>query len=487
MMPLAAIEAVIDRTAAPLIEADRLAVRAGDAVLLHPVSFSVRAGEALTLLGESGAGKSLLAQAVMGILPAGLQASGHVVCSGKASAAADAQARRALWGRQIALLPQEPWFALDPLMRVGAQLAESWRLVGGRPPDESWHAALAALRELGVEHAAPALPGTLSGGMAQRVAFAMVRAGGAPLLIVDEPTKGLDHRWRDAVVARLRAALEDGCAVVTITHDIAVARALGGNAMVLQDGKVVEQGNTATLLNAPSHPYTRELVAADPAVWGAPGARAMVAETASARETVIAASGLAKRFGEQTLFSGLTMDLRAGERLAVTGPSGSGKSTLGNILLGLVRADHGTVRRAEGEPRHRFQKLYQDPGAAFAPHRRIGAALHDLIRLHRLDAGAIKPMMDRLGLAPALLQRLPDAVSGGELQRFALLRALLLRPVFLFADEPTSRLDPVTQKRTIELIVQTCGESGAALMLVTHDPDIAAHIAGHDPRRMLAF
>ncbi|MBY4896626.1 ATP-binding cassette domain-containing protein [Cupriavidus sp. AU9028] len=477
------------RSGAPLLEADRLAIHAGNALLLQPVSFSVRAGEALTLLGESGAGKSLLAQAVMGTLPDGLRASGRLACAGRASDAGDAAARRPLWGRCVALLPQEPWFALDPLMRVGSQLAESWRLVGGKPRDESWRAALAALRQMGVEHAAPALPGTLSGGMAQRVAFAMVRAGGAPVLIVDEPTKGLDHRWRDAVVEHLREALAHGCAVVTITHDIAVARALGGQAMVLQEGKVVEQGSTATVLSAPSHPYTRELVAADPAAWAGTVAASPPAapEGGTAGRAIIGASGLAKRFGEQILFTGLTMQIRSGEHVAVTGPSGSGKSTLGNILLGLVRADEGHVHRADAVPRHRFQKLYQDPGAAFAPRRRIGDGLQDLIRLHRLDGARLGPMMEQLGLAPALLRRLPGAVSGGELQRFALLRALLLQPVFLFADEPTSRLDPVTQKRTIELIVQACDETGAALMLVTHDPDIASHIAGHDPRRMLAF
>ncbi len=459
-----------------LLGVRELSVASADGVLLQPVSFELQAGRALTLLGETGSGKSLLAHAVMGSLPSGLRASGRLAGHGWQCEADDMRVRRPLWGRELALLPQEPWFALDPLMRVDAQLAETYRLVAQESRRSAAHHAAQALRAVGLGHAARAWPTALSGGMAQRAAFAITRAGDAPILIVDEPTKGLDRIWRDDLVARLRAALEQGCAVLTITHDIGVARALGGDTMVMLDGRVVERGQTHAVLSAPSHDYTRALIAAEPAAWPRRAIPAPGGEVLHAR-------ALSKRFGNHVLFDGLDLTLHAGERVAVTGPSGSGKSTLGNVLLGLAKADRGSVRRAGGIAPVRYQKLYQDPAGAFAPHIPLGRALHDLIALHRLERAPLRPWMERLGLSADLLTRLPGAVSGGELQRFALLRALLLRPAFLFADEPTSRLDPVTQRNTIDLIVEAAQESDCALMLVTHDPDLAANVAA----RTLAF
>lgn len=444
--------------------------------IVAPVDLELRAGTALTLLGESGSGKSLLAHAVMGTLPAGLSARGRITVGGVTYDAADSHARRGLWGRTISLLPQEPWFALDPTMRAGDQLALTHRYTGRLGRGAAWHRALDELRALGVAHAAASWPSTLSGGMAQRVAFAITRAGAAPVLIVDEPTKGLDSQWRDETVSHLRAAVDEGCAVLVITHDIAVARALGGRVGVMLDGRLVEQGDMGAVLAAPVHDCTRALIEADPARWQVPTAPTLGDE-------VIAATGLSKRFGGRILFRDLSLTLRAGERVAVTGASGSGKSTLGNVLLGLVASDAGNVRRAAGSNPVRYQKLYQDPLGAFAPTLTIGRALQDLVKRHAIDPDRLSVLMARLKLVPALLARFPASVSGGELQRFALLRVLLLRPAFLFADEPTSRLDPVTQKQTIALLLETMAEMASALMLVTHDPGLAEKVAG----RRLSF
>lgn len=473
----------------PLLEVDTLRVEGPEGHLLGPVSFALHAGRALTLLGESGSGKSLLAHAIMGTLPRGLRARGRIVLGGRAFEANDVGSRRANWGRDIALLPQEPWIALDPTMRVGAQLAETHALVGAKSRTEAWTRTLDDLRTLGLGGAAMAWPITLSGGMAQRAAFAITRAGGAPVLIVDEPTKGLDHTARDEIVTRLRQALESGCTVLTITHDIAVARALGGDVAVMLSGDVVERGEAQTVLAQPAHTYTRALLAADPASWKAHAA----AHTAAAGEEVLTATGLRKdvghhtghhtghRSGHRTLFRDLTLTLGAGDRVAVTGPSGSGKSTLGNVLLGLVSADKGTVHRHASIERVRYQKLYQEPTSAFAPRRAIGHALADLCKRHRLDNARIAPLMQQMRLPEPLLARLPNEISGGELQRFALLRTLLLDPVFLFADEPTSRLDPITQQEVFDTLVNMTLERGCALMVVTHDPFIAGSLG---PRRV---
>lgn len=309
----------------------------------------------------------------------------------------------------------------------------------------------------------------LSGGMAQRAAFAATRASGGRLVLVDEPTKGLDATLRDSLVELLQGVLAEGGALFTITHDVHVARALGGTVAVMLDGRIVERGPATQVLSAPAHDYTRRLLAAEPERWP-PRTPAPIGAP------VVTATGLAKSFGTHRVFADIAVTLHAGERLAITGPSGSGKTTLGNVLLGLVAADRGGITRRPGRPTWKYQKLYQDPVAAFAPRATIRQSLADVIALHHLDWGTVDAYMQRLRLAPDLFDRRPDQVSGGELQRFALARVLLLEPDVIFADEPTSRLDPISQQETIDVLVHEAARAGAALMLVTHDPAIAANV-----------
>ncbi|MNH23533.1 Nickel import ATP-binding protein NikE [compost metagenome] len=178
-------------------------------------------------------------------------------------------------------------------------------------------------------------------------------------------------------------------------------------------------------------------------------------------------------YGEQRLFEDLDVQLAQGERLAIMAPSGAGKSTLGNVLLGLQRPLRGQVLRRDGIVPHRWQKLYQDPVQAFASRVRLGTLFDDLLRRHRLPRQRLTDYLGRLGLGEDLLMRLPGQVSGGELQRLSLIRALLLRPVLLFADEPTSRLDPLSQQQTMACLLEELGEIGCALLLVTHDEALA--------------
>ncbi|WP_137180531.1 ABC transporter ATP-binding protein [Roseomonas sp. AR75] len=438
--------------------------------IVHPTSLTLRPGVPLALLGETGSGKSLLMQAVMGTLPPRLSAGGSVRLDGTDLLRLDAAARRALWGRRIAMLPQEPWAALDPLMRAEAQVAEVPRFLNRAPWAEARRRAGEALAALGLARGERRYPFQLSGGMCQRVALAATRVAGAGVLLADEPTKGLDTALRDGVTALLRAEAEAGRILLAITHDVAVARGLGGEVGVMLEGEVVESGPAAAVLAAPRHAYTRRLLAAEPAAW-APWPRA---ETGG---VLVEGRGLAKRFGAQRLFEGVDVALRAGGRVALFGPSGSGKSTLGNLLLGLLRPDAGEVRRAPGLVAPFVQKLYQDPVAAFAPRRTVGQAIEAVVARHRLDARATTRWMEALRLSPGLLARRPDEVSGGELQRFALLRAMLPGPRVLFADEPTSRLDPVTQQEVMDRLRDALAASGAALLLVTHDRDIAGKAA----------
>jgi peptide/nickel transport system ATP-binding protein len=454
-----------------LLAVEGLSVFIGARALLRDVSFTLRPGEALTLLGESGAGKSLLAEAVMGNLPAALRAAGSVVVSGRRSSAADHRARRPGWGRSLALLPQEPAAALDPLMRVAPQWSETLRLVAGADAATSARAARAGLASAGLAGAGDQFPWQLSGGMAQRAAAGIAMAGGAQILLADEPTKGLDAHWRDRTVALLRSVQRAGGCVVVITHDLRVAQALGGQVIVLRNGEVVEQGRTNAVLARPAHAFTRQLWTADPARWPRQAPRAPGA-------LLLGARGLGKRYGENRLFQGVNLDIHRGERLVVQGPSGSGKSTLGNALLGLVPVDEGRVLRAGALAPTAFQKLYQDPAASFAPKVGIGTSLRDAARLHGMAWPMVGAWLEKLGLAEDLLARRPSEVSGGELQRFALARVLTARPALLFADEPTSRLDPVSQQQGLRVLTEALDETGAALVLVTHDDDIARAVGG---------
>lgn len=472
-----------------------LAVLHGDAALVRDLSFAIPSGGVLTLLGESGSGKSLLAQAIMGNLPPALRCTGTIDIGGARTDAAHQRSRHALWGRQMALLPQEPWLALDPTMKVRAQVAETYELVSHPAPDRKEdsvraahrHAGLLAdraLASLGLQDAAGKYPFMISGGMAQRVAFLATHAAGAPLLIVDEPTKGLDADRRGAVLDLLRAAQADGMSLLCITHDIWLARALGGQLAVMREGTLIEQGDAAQVFAAPRHDYTRRLLAADPVNWPAP-ARAVPGAVPGAApadfpaepRTVATVAGVAKSFGRQSLFAGIDARIGAGEIVAISGPSGSGKTTFGNMVLGLLRPDAGHVTRAAGLAPTAFQKIQQDPGAAFAPRVTLRQSLRDVVKLHRLDWAELEALLACMRLPPALLDRLPHQVSGGELQRIALARVLLMKPALIFADEPTSRLDPVTQQDVIALLVDHVRTSQCALLLVTHDAELARRIA----------
>ena len=330
-----------------LLCVEDLSIHAGSKALLYKVSFILHAGQSLTLVGESGAGKSLLAQAVMGNLPPSLQATGRITLDGVTTRAGDAKARRALWGRKIALLPQEPSLALNPLSRIAPQLSEVHALLQGHPARQATALAHEELETAGLGEAARHYPWQLSGGMAQRAVATMTLAGGAPVLMVDEPTKGLDAHWRDRTVALFKGVLQAGGCLLTITHDLRVAQALGGQVIVLREGQVVESGHIEAVMALPQHPFTRQLMAADPARW-LRGAAPPVGDR------VVQARGITKAYGTQPLFQALDLEIRQGERIAVQGPSGTGKSTLGNILLGLIAPDTGVVQR---NPRFHPQAL----------------------------------------------------------------------------------------------------------------------------------
>ncbi len=448
------------------IEVKDLRIFAEDHRLLGPVSFAIDTSETLVIMGETGAGKSLIAQAILGTLPSALRMDGEVSISGRRVDTLRPKDRAAMWGREIATLPQEPWLALDPLMASWRQVAESHVHVGRLAKTAAKSEAANDLTALGMDGAEPRLPGQLSGGMAQRVAFASATAGKAPILLADEPTKGLDSDRRDKIVELLAKTPNGGGALLAITHEAFVARALGGRILVLRDGDLVEQGLTRDVLTAPQASYTQDLLAADPSRW-------LKAAQATHGKPVLTVSNLSIGRGGQTLVRNFDLKLCEGEKIAITGPSGVGKSTMLDALAGLIKPITGTVERAKGLGRHAVQKLYQDPPAAFPRHVSLGSSLRDVANLHGMPWEEVTSNLDDLNLQPNLLTRTPNAVSGGELQRISIVRALIVRPSVLLADEPTSRLDPITQQETMKLLADIADRDRIALVLVTHDKDMA--------------
>lgn len=453
----------------------RAVVRHGGDVLVDVADLRLEPGRALTVVGESGSGKSVLAHAIMGTLPRELDAEGTLTVGGERFDLADRRGRRRLWGRRLALLPQEPVLALDPTMRVRAQVAEG--AVGWRPRDrEALRSADEHLAGLGLAHAGAAYPHTLSGGMAQRVAYAAATIGGARVLIVDEPSKGLDAGARDRLAELLGAHLDGGGLLLTITHDLRLARALGGDVLVMRDASVVESGPAEQVLAAPAHAYTRRLLGAEPSRWDRPWMRHGSAP-APAGDPLVAAHGLTKAYGAHTLFRDLTLEVRPDERWALTGPSGVGKTTLGNALLRLTPVDAGTVVHAPATHGGRVQKLYQDPTLSFPRRVPLDVALRAVARRHGVEEARVQALLDEVGIPRDMLRRRPGQVSGGELQRVAIVRAMLPRPVLVFADEATSRLDLATQEVTTDLLVRELAATGCALLLVTHDDELATAVA----------
>jgi len=458
------------------IRIENLGIRTVDGtVLVRDVSLGFGPNRPVCLIGETGSGKSLVMHAVFGSLPDNLICDGQILLDGRDLLQLSASERRALWGRIISLLPQEPSRALDPTMTVQGQVAEIYPSLHGNSWQEARKHALSDLAAVGMDASAGAYPFELSGGMAQRVSVAMAHAGQSSVVLADEPTKGLDRALCDVVADLLNREVELGRSVMVITHDLELAARTGGSIGVMRNGQLVEYGPVDRVLGDPQDAYSKSLVAALPRHWEA---RPEPASRQSGTPQIVA-RGLGKSFGKTELFHDLDLTLRSGEITVALGPSGSGKSTLGNILLGLVKADFGMVEKPGNFSPVRYQKIYQDPPSAFIAHQTLGQAFDDLRRLHGLSQRWIDQVLTDLGLDQGLLARRPDAISGGELQRFAIGRALLLEPAVLFADEATSRLDPVSQKRVIDLLIAQVHERNLALMLVTHDRVLAERIADH--------
>lgn len=471
----------------PLVDVRNLTIRdgAGRAVL-DDVTISLGAGGALAVVGESGAGKTTLALALFGRVRAGLVvAGGEVRVAGHDVLRLRGHALRAYRRRCISGLSQDPALSLTPSMSVWALLRET-----GCACRED---ALALLASVGLGNVSDVLdrrPGALSGGQRRRVALARSMASHPALLVLDEPTSGVDPQATSEIidtVAHLRA--ETGCAVLAITHDLSVARRLGGDVVVMDAGRVVERGD-AGLFDAPRGAYARRLVIADELSDLRPASCAAVRP-----EPLLRVRGLCVDTPDgRRAVENLSFDVRAGEGVALTGASGSGKSTVVRALTGQRPARSGTIELWVGEKglaalapgyakRSReellaLQVVPQDPATSLNPAIRVGRQLaRACARRHPDWSGArrlerLRKLMALVGLDEGLLGAMPHAVSGGQVQRIAIARALAHEPRVLICDESTSALDATTQEGVLRMLARLRDETGVALIMVTHAPQV---------------
>ncbi len=472
----------------------------GDLRAVDGVSLTVEPGEVVAVVGESGSGKSTLAMAVLGLLPGtGRVDGGTVVLDGdlELTALSD-RALRSIRGQRIGLIPQDPTVSLNPVTRVGDQVAEVLRVHGLADRRGAKLEAVALLERAGLPDAAVRAgqyPHELSGGMRQRVLIAIAIAGNPELIIADEPTSALDA----TVQRRILDHLDDltrtsGTAVLLITHDLGVAADRADRVVVMSGGRIVEQGPVRQILEDPQADYTRRLVASAPGHAGQSRPR----PAPPGGEPLVEVSDLVKEYrlpGRQTLraVDGVSFTIGRGETLGLVGESGSGKSTIARLLLRLTDptsgrivldgADVTTVRgRAARELRRRAQLVYQNPYSSLDPRFSIEDVVTEPLRAFSVGTRAEQraraaELLDRVALPASTLQRRPAELSGGQRQRVAIARALALAPDLVVCDEPVSALDVSVQAQVLDLLRELQDDQGLAYLFISHDLAVVRSVA----------
>ncbi|MFE3443989.1 dipeptide ABC transporter ATP-binding protein [Nocardia sp. NPDC059180] len=487
-----------------LLRVDRLRIRyrAGDGPVtaLDGASLTVRRGEVVALVGESGSGKSTLAHAMIGLLgDTGDITGGTITFAGRRVDTGSERALRRLRGLQVGFVPQDPGLSLNPVRRIGDQVAEALRV--HRLDDR--HGALARatelLSEVGLDRPelrATQYPHELSGGQRQRVLIAIALACGPDLIIADEPTSALDATVARRVLDRLaeRTAAR-GTAVLLITHDLAMAAERADRLVVLRAGSVVETGRTAEVLGKPRHPYTRQLLGAAPALTSPDVARRAAVLDGSPLLTVRDVHKLFRTGSGSTVTAvdGVDFELGRGETLSLVGESGSGKSTTARIVMRLTDPDRGEVvfdgqeltRARAGRLRalrRRFQVVYQNPYSSLDPRLRVGSVIEEPLRAYGIGnrkarQERVAELLEQVALPATYARRRPAELSGGQRQRVAIARALALRPELLVLDEPVSALDASVQAQILELLDELQTELRLSYLFISHDLAVVRRIS----------
>jgi peptide/nickel transport system ATP-binding protein len=466
------------------------------------VSFDLRRGQILCIIGESGSGKSVSANAVMGLLPRSIRVTaGEILLEGENIVGLPPDKLRAIRGRVVSMIFQDPLSALNPLMTVGQQVDEVLMVHEVGTPQTRRERTLELLTEVGLP--SPQLtyqqyPFRLSGGQRQRVMIAMALALEPSILIADEPTTALDVTTQAQILKLIRdIQRRKNMSVMFITHDFGVVSEIADSVVVMEKGNIVEQGSADKVLKSPSHPYTQRLIAAVPHLTG----QNRPAPDVAAREPVLKVEGLLKTYRSGSALMGtlrevvavneVSFDLAAGQTLGVVGESGSGKSSLGRLLLKLMDSDGGRIvfegadiaRMPEPEFRRlrpRIQMVFQDPSASLNPRSTIGQILTVGPVAHGTPYARARDeahaLLSRVGLDGGAFDRYPHEFSGGQRQRVGIARALMFRPKLLVADEAVSALDVSIQAQILKLLDDIQREMGVSMVFITHDLRVASQI-----------
>ncbi|MFE4456692.1 ATP-binding cassette domain-containing protein [Nocardia tengchongensis] len=442
------------------------------------MSFKIARGETYGLVGESGSGKSTAALALVRYLAEGAEVrGGSIVLSGTDVLGLAAEPLREFRSRRVSMVYQEPTRALNPTMRIGAQVAEALALAGrGGGWDPGPSTGIELLERVGLPNPdllARRYPHQLSGGQAQRVVIAMALATRPELLILDEPTTGLDVQVEAAVldlVEELRTDLD--AAVLLISHNLPLVASRCDRVGVLENGVLVEEGAAREVLTRPTHDYTRTLVQALPDI-DARKPRRLVREKSP---VVISVRGLRKTYADTVAVAGVDLDIRQGEVVAIIGESGSGKTTLGRAIAGLTPYEGTVTVTAPNKSRHPVQMVFQSPDATLNPRRTVRRILSRAITL--LDGhDSVEQLATRVGLEPPLLDRYPGELSGGQKQRVAIARAFAGPSALVVCDEPVSALDVSVQSRILTLLGHLQSSSRVSYLFISHDLAVVRALA----------
>ncbi|WP_091882345.1 ABC transporter ATP-binding protein [Phyllobacterium sp. OV277] len=475
--------------------------------VLDDISFDLNLGETLCIAGESGSGKSVTSLSIMGLLPkASLQvASGNIHLGEKNLVALSNRAMRSVRGGDVAMVFQEPMTSLNPVMSIGAQLTEA---ISEHQGSEGGTAQTIARQMLDAVHITdPArrltqYPHELSGGMRQRVMIAMALSCRPKVLIADEPTTALDVTVQAQILKLMRELKQEfGASIILITHDMGVVAEMADRVAVMQNGRIIEQGDVLSVFEKPTQAYTQELLAAVPrlgAHTGTDGPPRVSPQVTTAIPTppspILHVRNLNVTYGSpRWLFKGkpqltavnnVSFELRAGETLGLVGESGSGKSTTGKAVLGLIpftgdvvidnKNIAGLNARQMQPVRRSAQMIFQDPYASLDPRMAVGAAIAEPLIIHGLGGRSerddrVAELLRRVGLQPDAATRYPHEFSGGQRQRICIARALTLQPKLIVADESVAALDVSVRARVLDLMLELQETMGIAYLFISHD------------------
>ncbi len=491
-----------------LVQVKNLSVdfRSGNEVThaVRDISFEIGKGETVALVGESGSGKTVSALSVIRLLPypAASHPSGEVLFAGQDLMKMRDRDLRAIRGNDISMIFQEPMSSLNPLHSIERQVGEVLKLHRGLSDSAARKRVLDLLDKVGIQDPETRLasyPHQLSGGQRQRVMIAMALANEPELLIADEPTTALDVTIQAQILKLLKELQQEfHMAMLLITHDLGIVRNMADRVHVMNDGEIVEHGNTRQIFTAAKHPYTKHLLASEPK-GDPPTANSkaqLVMEATDLKVWFPIKRGLFRRTVDHIkAVDGLSLQLRAGQTLGVVGESGSGKTTLGLALLRLISSDGPIAyigKRIDDHDsnemrplRKEMQIVFQDPYGSLSPRLSIGQIIEEglLIQNPELSASErrarVSHALEEVGLEPRLQDRYPHEFSGGQRQRIAIARAMVLEPKFVMLDEPTSALDMSVQAQIVDLLRELQDRHKLAYLFISHDLKVVRALANN--------